>query len=101
MLPQRGTCRCGTSTGGRPLAILDQHPPHPINEVEQERQIHHLLTTILAQEHPARPSPQRHRGQRQMPATHREIDLARSGEDQAYYLKDRQAHVANDFEMSP
>jgi hypothetical protein len=47
---QRGTCRCGTSTGERSRAILDQHMPSPIDEVGEEPHIHRLRTNIFAPE---------------------------------------------------
>jgi hypothetical protein len=70
---------------------LDQELSPRIDEVRQERQIHHLRTNILAPEKTPRPSRQR------KPAKHRETNLARSEEqreDIAIDLKDQTTHVA-------
>jgi hypothetical protein len=71
----RYVCRYGTSAGRRPRTSFNQDPPHPIDEVGEQQQIHHLRTGILALEHPTRPDTQCRRGQRRTLATHREIDL--------------------------
>jgi hypothetical protein len=75
---------------------LDQDPSPPIDEVGEERQIHHLRVNILALEKPSRP------GRQRRPPTRRETDLAGSEErreEQAVDLKDRQAHFAINSEI--
>jgi hypothetical protein len=39
---------------GHPRVVLDQDPPPSIDEVEEDRQIHHFRTNILAPEKPPR-----------------------------------------------
>jgi hypothetical protein len=42
---------------GRPCVVLDQDPPHPIDEVGEKRQIDHLRTNIIVQSIHLAPAP--------------------------------------------
>jgi hypothetical protein len=84
---------------------LDQDPPHPIDDIEEERQIHHLRTSILALDHPPRPGPstvvdndkrQRH-VEKQISPDFKNGKKTKPATD----LKDRQTHVANNSKTLP
>jgi hypothetical protein len=73
-------------------------PASPIDKDREERQIQNLRTNILTLEKPP------HSIRQRRPATHQEIDIARSKKqrkDQAADLKDQTIHIIISSEAPP